>query len=86
MKGGYRFADNPDEIFEKFYHSNNPLAQNVDSDISEKGSLFSHAYGGLNYKSMEILEDLFVPVPCTLNELYLGVAKKVGYGRRVIII
>jgi hypothetical protein len=35
---------------------------------------------------MDILEDLFVPVTCTLNELYLGVAKKVGYGRRVIVI
>ena len=29
LKGGYRFAGNPDEIFEKFYLHNNPLAQSV---------------------------------------------------------
>jgi DnaJ family protein B protein 13 len=27
LKGGYRFGGNPEEIFEKFYGSNNPFAQ-----------------------------------------------------------
>ena len=31
LKGGYRFANNPDEIFEKFFLHNNPLAQCVGS-------------------------------------------------------
>lgn len=31
LKGGYRFADNPDEIFEQFFLKNNCLAQSVDT-------------------------------------------------------
>lgn len=85
LKGGYRFADNPDEIFERFYHQHNPLAQSIDKDIIERGSLFGHAYGGLNYKEDHQLEDLTVIVHCTLHELYLGVAKVLSYDRRVNI-
>ena len=53
LKGGYRFADNPDEIFERFFHNNNLLAQSVDVEMAAKGSIFGAAFGGLKYKSKE---------------------------------
>ena len=83
MKGGYRFGNNPDEIFEKFFHSNNTFAQVFDKSITGKGSMFSHAFGSLNYKEEHKNNDLVVMVPCSLSELYLGVAKKVSYERNV---
>lgn len=79
LQGGYRFGDNPDEIFENFFQQNNALAQSIDSEMIERGSLFGAAYGGLNYKSKSINEDLVVQVSCNLHELYLGVAKMVNY-------
>lgn len=33
LQGGYRFADNPDEIFEKFFQENNVLAQSIDAEM-----------------------------------------------------
>jgi hypothetical protein len=60
------------------------LAQSVDAEVIEKGSLLGFAYGGLNYKKHIENEDLIVKVPCTLHELYLGVAKHVSYQRRVL--
>ena len=50
LKGGYRFNNNADEIFEKFLQSNNVLAKILDQKIIQKGSIFSHAFGTLNYK------------------------------------
>ena len=46
LKGGYRFAGNPEEIFERFFGTSNPFAQLIDGSGSEvHGSLFSHAFG-----------------------------------------
>jgi DnaJ family protein B protein 13 len=54
LKGGYRFAGNPEEIFERFFGTANPFAQligsyirmSLDGDGREAhGSLFSHAFG-----------------------------------------
>ena len=67
LKGGYRFADNPDEIFEKFYLENNCLAQSVETEVNEQGSLFGTAFGGLGFKENKKAEDLVVQVPCSLN-------------------
>jgi len=51
FKGGYRFGGNPEEIFEKFFGSNNPFAYIIDNKGDEElGSLFGFAFGGLNYK------------------------------------
>ncbi len=50
LKGGYRFGNNPDEIFDKFFQSNNAFAKVFDKEVVEKGSLFSNAFGSLNYK------------------------------------
>ena len=83
MKGGYRFGNNPDEIFEKFFHSNNAFAKVFDKEIIERGSLFSNAFGALNYKDDTKYDDLIVEVGCTLNELYTGVAKQISYERKV---
>ena len=51
----------------------------------ERGSLFGGAYGGLNFTENFEYENLVVKVPCTLNELYLGVAKSINYKRRVSV-
>lgn len=84
LKGGYRFGNNPDEIFERFFQSNNVLAKTLDQKIIQKGSIFSSAFGTLNYKDTYPNEDLIVKVPCTLSELYQGVAKKSTYKRKVL--
>lgn len=34
LKGGYRFANNPDEIFEKFFESHNAFSKIIDKEIS----------------------------------------------------
>jgi DnaJ family protein B protein 13 len=34
LKGGYRFAGNPEAIFEGFFGTSNPFAQLIDSDGS----------------------------------------------------
>ena len=55
----------------------------MDQKIIQKGSIFSSAFGALNYTDTSPNEDLIVDVACTLNELYQGVAKKVAYERKV---
>ncbi len=85
LKGGYRFGENPDEIFERFFHQHNPLAQSVDSSILERGSLFGHAFGGLNYRGSEKEGLLAVSGQCSLHELYMGGAKHICYERRVTV-
>lgn len=66
LKGGYRFGNNPDEIFEKFFQSNNVFAKCLDQKIIQKGSIFSSAFGALNYKDTYPNHNLVVPVRCTL--------------------
>ena len=50
LKGGYRFANNPDEIFEKFFTNNNVLAKVFDNGLDSQGSMFGYAFGGQNYE------------------------------------
>lgn len=95
FKGGYRFGGNPEEIFEKFFGTNNPfsnligtflkLSHLLDQDGSQElGSLFGFAFGGLNYSGIRSVPTLEVVVECTLNELYNGCSKKVTYTRTVL--
>ncbi len=67
LKGGYRFGNNPYEIFEKFFESNNVFAKCLDQKVLQKGSIFSSAFGALNYKDTYPNDDLIVTVPCTLE-------------------
>jgi len=47
LKGGYRFSGNPDEIFEKFFGTNNPFAQIYDAEGKQPlNSLFGFSFGG----------------------------------------
>lgn len=85
FKGGYRFGGNPEEIFEKFFGSNNPFAHLLD-DVGkdELGSLFGFAFKGLSYEGPKSIGTLEVPLDCTLNELYTGCSKEVTYTRTVL--
>lgn len=60
------------------------MAKILDQKVIQKGSIFSHAFGALNYKDTYPNHDLIVKVPCTLSELYRGVAKKSTYKRKVL--
>jgi len=85
FKGGYRFGGNPEEVFEKFFGTNNPFAYIIDNKGDEElGSLFGFAFGGLNYKGPTSIANLEVVVECTLNELYNGCSKKISYNRTVL--
>ena len=45
--GGYHFARNPEEIFEKFFEQNNPYACLYDPEGKENlGSLLGYSFGG----------------------------------------
>ncbi|CAD8052917.1 unnamed protein product [Paramecium primaurelia] len=85
LKGGYSFAGNPEEIFEKFFGTSNPFAQLIDTNGSENhGTLFSHAFGGQNFPGIPGPQDLEIQVECTLHELYNGCAKTVSYQRQIL--
>jgi len=50
LKGGYRFKNNAEEIFEKFYGENNAFALIFDDNGRElDGSMFGSAFGNQNY-------------------------------------
>jgi DnaJ family protein B protein 13 len=86
LKGGYRFAKNPYEIFEKFFLSNNTFAQVFDKELDNEGSLFSHAFGAQNYQKAKATNDLIIDLPCTLVELYNGCSKTVSFSQTVPLI
>ena len=67
LKGGYRFGNNADEIYENFFKNNCELNKVLDVRISTDGGLFGNAFGGLNYKADHGWGNLVVKVPCTLE-------------------
>lgn len=46
--------------------------------------MFGSAYGGIGNNVKAAPEELIVPCECTLEELYMGCLKKVGYERLVL--
>lgn len=45
--GGYRFAGNSYEIYDKFFGTTNPFADKLEDDGRDQfGSMFGGAYGG----------------------------------------
>lgn len=81
LKGGYRYAGNAHEIFEKFMGTTNPFALLKDPEKmnEEKGSAFSSAYGGNATPSRPPLPPVLSELECTLEELYNGVIKSLKY-------
>ncbi|EGR31575.1 hypothetical protein IMG5_106680 [Ichthyophthirius multifiliis] len=85
LQGGYRFGGNPEEIFEKFFGTNNPYQQIYDTDNQENvGSLLSYAFGAQNQPQPQPPNVLNVIVQCTLSELYNGCSKDVIYQRIIL--
>ncbi|KRX08588.1 HSP40/DnaJ peptide-binding [Pseudocohnilembus persalinus] len=85
LKGGYRFKNNPEEIFNKFYQENNAFAKLFDSEGNEEyGSLFGSQFGGQRYKGISPLENLTVKVQVTLEEIYNGCSKVIKYPKQVL--
>lgn len=83
LHGGYRFADNAQEIFDRFFKNQEVLGSVLDLQLNTEGSLFGHAFGGLENKANFVCEHLVVKVPCKLEELYRGATKTVQYQRKV---
>ena len=48
--GGYRYANNAQEIFDNFFKNQEVLGGILDLKIDSEGSLFGHAFGGLDNK------------------------------------
>ncbi len=86
LKGGYIYGGNADETFEKFMGSSNPFAYIKDTDRKddEWGSMFSSAHGGQYAKESAPLPNIEANFECTLEELYSGGVKKLGYTRNVL--
>jgi DnaJ family protein B protein 13 len=83
LRGGYRFASNPHAIFDQFFKDQEVLGSVLDLKLNTEGSLFGHAFGGLDNKEAFVCEPLVVKVPCKLEELYRGATKTVKYERKV---
>lgn len=83
LLGGYRFANNPDQIFDEFFRSSEKQSNVLDLTPSVSGSILGHAFGGLEHNKNFVNEDLIVPVPCTLEELYKGAERTVHFQRKV---
>lgn len=82
---GYRYAGNADEIFEKFFGTDNPyFSDYIGLGIRPLDTLFGSATGGLEAPAKEPPSNVVVPVDCTLAELYNGCEKEVIYSRVVL--
>lgn len=50
LKAGYRFADNPQDIFDSLFADKEAVKGVLDLQLTTEGSLFGHAFGGLENK------------------------------------
>ena len=49
LKGGYRFGNNAEEIFDNFFKDSKEMNRVLDVGVTEEGGLFGHAFGGLKF-------------------------------------
>jgi DnaJ-class molecular chaperone len=82
-KGGYRYLNNAEEIFQSFFKSNEVMKKLLDTEHVE-GSLFGSAMRGMNQPEKPRPNDLKVVVRCSLEDLYNGCCKKVDFVRKVL--
>ncbi|CDW91696.1 UNKNOWN [Stylonychia lemnae] len=83
--GGYRFAGNSYEIFDKFFGTSNPFSDVLEDDGRDQyGSMFGDAFGGQNQPSFPAPSDIVITLECTLYEFYNGCLKKVDFDREVL--
>lgn len=79
-KGGYVYQQNCYEIFDKYFLEYNPFFDIYDGSGKDlHGSLFGTAFGGANQPQPHRVGDIFVEVPCTLQEFYNGCVKVISY-------
>ena len=88
VKGGYKYAGNGHEIFEKFMGTSNPFTLKKESEkgfYDENKELlpsFENYLGEKNDKNT--IPCIDVDLECTLEELYNGCVKQVKYKRNII--
>lgn len=84
--GGYRYAGNSFEIYDRVFGTTNPFAEKPEDDGRDQyGSLLGDAFGGKNQQVLPAPADIVVVLECTLHELYNGCLKKVQYNRSVLM-
>ena len=82
LKGGYKFAGNATEIFERFFGSPNPFCEVYNEEgLDMQGTLFGDAFGGIGRKPVQRPADIEVVLACTLRELYNGCMKEISFER-----
>ena len=82
FEGGYSYAGNAYEIFEKFFGTQDPFSEDYKEDIEK---VYSRVLSAVEVKLAELPEDLVVTLQCTLSELYNGCSKTVTYKRKVLL-
>lgn len=86
LKGGYKYAGNAHEIFQRFMGTSNPFALLKDSDKigDEWGSAFGSHYGGQSEQAKQKVAPIVIDLECSLEELYNGAVKQIKYKRNVL--
>lgn len=84
MVGKYKFTTNPEEVFEKFFGSNNVYDHLLDlrKDDYINHPIFANQYS--DYIANKKIEHLIVPIHCTLTELFNGCTKTASYAKKVL--
>lgn len=79
-QGGYLYSGNAEEIFEKFFGTDNPYYPDF-VDQKKFGNMFDFTNGDTFSGEPKQPVDLVVEIPCTLSDLYNGCTKTVSYKR-----
>ena len=80
--GGYRYAGNSYEIFDKFFGYTNPFTDTLeDGGRDQYGSMFGDSFGGANMALPPKPEDIMITLDCTLQEFYNGCLKQIAFER-----
>ena len=82
-RGGYKYLNNADEIFQTFFKSKEIIAKLMHTEEIE-GSLFGTAMRGMDQPKNPRPLNLEVIVGCSLEELYNGCSKRIEYERQVL--
>ena len=79
------YQQNCYQIFEKYILRYNAFFDIFDNDGKDlKGSMFGTAFGGAKEPGPAPKGDVFISIPCNLQEFYCGALKKISYTRDVL--